>query len=351
MPYTDKPQEVLRAIAPTQKPYPIYVLMGEEEYFTDRIEQKILRTYMPEESERDFNYRLLYGMDTSPEEIVASCRRIPLGAERTITVVREAQNLMRGTGDGAGKQPLDALVQLVDHPVPFSVLVLCFKGRSPSRRAKVLKEIEKVGLVVSSPAVREYNLDNYILPLAQECGLSLSMDAVRAIREHIGTDIGRLSSELDKLAMALGPTERQQVTTDMVLKYTGLNREYSPFDLRRALATKDAGRAMAIARSLAEDAKRVPVQVIVPILFSYFSNLLIAFYARSKNRQEVMKYIGLDKEYQVNDYMLGLQNYRPGKVSAIITYLRKIDARSKGMYSDEGDPDAILIDLVLMILN
>lgn len=351
MPYTDKPQEVLRGISPQSKPYPIYVLMGEEEYFTDRIEQKILRTYMPDEGERELNYNLLYGMDTSAGEIVAACRRIPLGAERTITVVREAQNLMRGTGEGGGKQPLDALVQLTTDPVPFNILVLSFKGRSPSRRSKIIKEIESVGLVVASLAVREYNLESYIMPLAQEQGLMLSMDAVRTIREHIGTDIGRMSSELEKLAMALTPQERESVTADQVLKYTGLNKEYSPFDLRRALAAKDGARAMAIAVSLANDAKRVPVQVIIPVLFSYFSNLLIAFYARSNRPQDVMRYMGLPKEYLVRDYMTGLANYRAGKVVTILTYLRQMDARSKGMYSDEGDPDAILVDLVLMILN
>lgn len=351
MPYTESPQNVLAEIAPSKAPYPIYVLMGEEEYFTDRIEQKLLSTYMPDVEQRDFNYNLLYGMDVSAEDIVAACRRIPLGSERTITVVREAQNLMRGTGEGGGKQPLDALEQLVSHPVPFNTLVLSFKGRSPSRRMKVMKAFEKVGLVVSSPAVREYNLESYILPLAKEQGLQLSMEAVQALREHIGTDIGRMSSELEKLAMALTPEQRQRVSMEMVLKYTGLNKEYSAFDLRRALAVKDRARALTIARSLAKDAKRVPVQMIIPVLFSYFSGLLIAFYARSNNPRDVMNYMGLNKEFLVKDYMTGLRNYRASKVASIITYLRQMDARSKGMYSDEGEPDAILIDLVLMILN
>ncbi|MDD7438070.1 MAG: hypothetical protein PUK66_04425, partial [Bacteroidales bacterium] len=52
MPYSDKPLEILSQIRTDQKPFPIYILMGEEEYFTDKIEKKIVSTYMPDEGER-----------------------------------------------------------------------------------------------------------------------------------------------------------------------------------------------------------------------------------------------------------------------------------------------------------
>ena len=49
MPYSDQPQTVLSRLSPDQKPSPIYILMGEEEYFIDKIEKKIVSTYLPEE--------------------------------------------------------------------------------------------------------------------------------------------------------------------------------------------------------------------------------------------------------------------------------------------------------------
>lgn len=353
MPYTDKPQEVLRDIKPQSKPYPIYVLMGEETYYVDQIEQKLTRTYLPDEETHDFNLSILYGLDTQVSAVLSSCMRPPMGSTHTVTVVREAQDLYLGNRGSKkeGNAPLDSLAPLLKNPSPFNILILCFKGKAPARTLKVMKEIEKVGLVVSSPEIREYNIQDYIPSMATEHGLVLGYDAVMTVKEHLGNDIGRINSEFEKLATALSDDDRRHVSAEMILKYTALNKEYSPFDLKNALAAKDRVRAFKVARALSKDAKRVPVQVIIPVLFNYFATLLIAVYARSLDPKVLTSYLGLKYPRQAQEYINGLKNYRPGKITNIITYLRKMDARSKGMYSDEGDPEEILTDLVLMVLN
>ena len=353
MPYTDKPQQLLTSIAPSVKPFPIYVLMGEESYFTDRIERKLVRTYLPDEETHDFNLSILYGLESQVSSVLSACMRPPMGVTHTITVVREAQDLYLGNRGSRkeGSTPFDTLSPLIKHPSPYNILILCFKGKAPARTLKVMKEIEKVGMIVSSPEIKEWNIQDYLPSIASEHGLLLRPDAVQTVKEHLGNDIGRINSEFEKLETSLLPEQKKQVTAELVLKFTALNKEYSPFDLKNALATKDRARAFKVARSLAKDAKRVPVQVIIPVLFNYFANLLIAFYARSYDPKVISDKLGLKYPRQAQEYIFGLKNYRAGKIPDIITYLRKMDARSKGMYSDEGDPEEILTDLVLMVLN
>ena len=357
MPYSDKPQGVLQEIRPDRKPYPIYILMGEEEYFTDKIEKKILTTYLPHEEEWDFNYTLLYGADTNWVDILATCRRYPMGGSRTIVVVREAQVLFRagggGDSDGGGSQSLDMLMTLVDRPNPYNILVLCLKGgKKVSRRGKQIKKIEEEGMIVESPEIRDYQIEPYIQPLANERGLTLDFSAVRLVAERIGTDLSRMDSEFEKLQTALSPQEMRMVTPDMVLRYTSINKEFSVFDLRRAIAERNLARAMQIAKSLSEDEKRVPVQMLLPQIFDYFANLLIAFYAPApRNEQAVMQQLGINRSFFVKEYMQGLRNYKAYKVTQIISYLRLCDARSKGMYGGEGDSEEILVDLVMFIFN
>lgn len=350
MPYTDKPQNILQEISPEKAPFSIYLLMGEEEYFTDKIEKKIVSTYMTEEA-AGFNYTLLYGGSTSPQEIITACRRVPIGFNRTIVVLREAQELLRGEGSGETAQPLSVLEQLLERPNPHNILVLSFKNRKPSRRATLFKRIESEGLFVESKEIRDYQIEGYIPALASEHGLRLMPDAIRTVAEHIGTDLVRLDSEMEKLATALPPEARGAVTVEQVLKYTALNKEYSVFDLRKALAAKSSARAMRIAMMLAADARRTPIQMVIPVLFSYFADLLIAFYAPDKSEKGVMKQLDLKSSYQVRDFMAGLRHYSAYKVTQIISYLRRCDARSKGMYTDDGEPENILVDLVLFILN
>ena len=92
--------------------------------------------------------------------------------------------------------------------------------------------------------------------------------------------------------------------------------------------------------------------MIIPTLFGYFADLLTAYYApQPRTEQSVMGYLGISSSFFVKDIMLGLRNYPARRVVEIIHALRHSDARSKGMYSDQGDPDEILLDLVLLILN
>ncbi|MDN4754486.1 DNA polymerase III subunit delta [Porphyromonadaceae bacterium W3.11] len=352
MPYSDKPQNILQEIRPDRKPFPIYILMGVEEYFTDKIEKKILSTYMPNEEERDFNYTLLYGSGTSVEEIMTTCRRYPMGGNRTIVVVREAQALIRG-GESGGGHSLEALTTLIDRPNPYNILVLCIKGgKTISRRSKYVKRLEEYGIIVNSPEIRDYQIEPYIQPLAQEHGLKLDFSAIQLVAERIGTDLTRMDNEFEKLETALSPQQRTLVTSDMILKYTSINKEYSVFDLRRALAEKNKAKAIQIAMSLSSDEKRAPVQMLLPQLFDYYANLLIAFYTPPpKTEQAVMKQLGIDRPFFVKEYIQGLRNYGAFKVTQIISYLRRCDARSKGMYGEDGSSEEILIDLVLFIFN
>lgn len=354
MPYNDKPQVILSQIRADQKPFPIYILMGEEEYFTDKIEKKIVSTYMPNEEERDFNYTVLYGSSCSIEDILASCRRYPMGGARTIVVVREAQGLISSsTSESGSGQPLAGLTQLLSHPNPYNILVVSIKGgKKLNRRMAFVKELEKGGIIVESKEIRDYQITPYIQPIAAEHGLQLSMQSQEVVAQRVGTDLIRLDSEMEKLATALPPEAKQMVTPEMVLEYTGWNKEFSVFDLRKALAYGQRGEAMKVAMALAADEKKTPVQMILPQIFSYYAQLLIAFYATDRNNElSVMSQLGLQNRFFVREYMAGLRNYRPAKVMSIIKYLRRCDARSKGMYSDEGGSDEILTDLVLFIMS
>lgn len=356
MPYSDQPQTVLSRLSPDQKPTPIYILMGEEEYFIDKIEKKIVSTYLPEAEEGEdesgwggFDYSLLYGSSCGMDELLAHCRRYPMGSQYRVVVLREAQALLT-----AGSQPpLSALVSLVTHPNPHLILVVSIKGGKRLNRGHAwVKQLEKAALLVESPRIKDYRLEPYIAPMAETHGLRLNPAAIQMVANRMGADLQRMDSELEKLATALPLEARSAVTAEMVQAYTGWSKEYTAFDLRKALAYRQVGESMRIAQALGNDEKRAPIQMILPQLFNYFANLLIAFYA--PNRQDVgsvMRALGLSSKFFVKEYMAGLRNYSAVKVVDIIKYLRRCDARSKGMYGDEGSSEEILPDLVLFILN
>ncbi|MBQ2126304.1 MAG: DNA polymerase III subunit delta, partial [Bacteroidaceae bacterium] len=92
--------------------HPVYYLMGEEGYFTDKITDYIIENSL-NEMERDFNLTVFYGLESDIDTIVTAAKRFPMMAERQVIVVREAQMLKN----------IDSLQYYLQNPQPTTVLV------------------------------------------------------------------------------------------------------------------------------------------------------------------------------------------------------------------------------------
>ena len=119
---------------------PIYFLMGEEPYYIDRITE-YLEDNLLTEDEKGFNQMVLYGRDTTIDDIIANAKRYPMMAERQVVIVKEAQELSK---------TIDQLEKYADNPQPTTVLVFAYKYKSLDKRKKVTKTLEKHGLVYES---------------------------------------------------------------------------------------------------------------------------------------------------------------------------------------------------------
>ena len=103
---------------------PIYLLMGEEAYYIDKISDFIEKTVLTEE-ERGFNQMVLYGRDITVDDIVSNAKRYPMMADRQVVIVKEAQDLSR---------TIDQLADYAKNPQPTTVLVICYKYKSVDKR-------------------------------------------------------------------------------------------------------------------------------------------------------------------------------------------------------------------------
>ena len=118
---------------------PVYFLMGEEDYYIDRISDYILDTVLTE-TEKEFNQTVLFGMDTDINTVINAARRYPMMSEHQVVVVKEAQNLKN----------LENLTYYLQKPMPSTILVLCYKHGVLDRRKKIAAEIEKNGVLFES---------------------------------------------------------------------------------------------------------------------------------------------------------------------------------------------------------
>ena len=318
---------------------PVYYLMGEEGYFTDKITDYIVKNAL-NEVERDFNLTVFYGLDAEIDNIITAAKRFPMMAERQVVVVKEAQMLKN----------MDALLYYLQSPQPSTVLVFAHKNGSLDKRKKVATELERSGVVLDSKKMREDQLPAFITGCLREKGLTADNKSVLMIRESIGSDLARIAGEIDKIAIAL-PEGTTAVTPELVEEHIGISKEYNNFELQNALVNKDVYKANKIINYFAKNPKKNPVQMTFALMFSFFSNVMMAYYAPEKTERGVAEFLGLRSTWSVGDYVKAMRNYKAMHVMEILHEIRIADARTKGAEGPQTPDSEIMRELVYKILH
>ncbi|MCD8293188.1 MAG: DNA polymerase III subunit delta [Prevotellaceae bacterium] len=318
---------------------PVYYLMGEEPYYIDIISNYIIDNVLTE-TEKEFNLTVVYGMDVDIAAVINTAKRYPLMSEHQVVVVKEAQG-MRG---------MDDLSYYLKKPQPSTILVICHKHGTLDRRKKLAAEIERVGVLFESKKLREPQLPTFINSYLNEKGITVDPKASSMIAGFVGNDLSRLAGELDKLAITL-PEDRKTVTPVDVEKNIGISKDYNNFELRAALVEKDVLKANQIVKYFQENPKTNPIQMTLSLLFNFFSNLMLAYYAPEKSEQGVAAFLGLKSPWQAREYLVAMRRYSGVKTMEIIGEIRNADAMSKGVGNISlGDGD-ILRELIFKILH
>lgn len=318
---------------------PVYYLMGEEGYFTDCITDYIMENALTE-VERDFNLTVYYGLDSDIDTIVTAAKRFPMMAERQVIVVKEAQMLKN----------IDSLLFYLQAPQPTTVLVFAHKNGSLDKRKKVATELERCGVVLDSKKMRDDQLPAFINGYLKSKGLVADTKSVLMMRESVGADLSRMAGEIDKLAIAL-PQGSVEITPELIEEHIGISKEYNNFELQNALVNKDVLKANRIIQYFARNPKKNPIQMTLALLFSFFSNVMMCYYAPDKSERGVAEFLGMKSTWGVGDYVKAMKNYRAMHVMEVLHLIRLADAQSKGAEGVQVPDGEIMRELMYKILH
>lgn len=318
---------------------PVYFLMGEEDYYIDRISDYIMDTVLTE-TEKEFNLTLLYGSDTDIVSIINAARRYPMMSKYQVVIVREAQNLKN----------LDELIHYLQKPMSSTILVMCYKHGTLDRRKKITAELKKAGVLFESKKLKDTQLPGFISSYLKRKQVEIEPKASEMMAEFVGTDLNRMAGELEKLIITL-PAGQKRITAEQIERNIGISKDYNNFELRNALIEKDVFKANQIVKYFEDNPKNNPLQVTLAVLFNFFSNLMLAYYAPDKSDQGIASQLGLRSPWQAKDYMAGMRKYTGVKVMQIIGAIRTCDAKSKGIDNPSTPDGELLRELVYFILH
>ncbi len=319
---------------------PIYYLMGAESYYIDRVADFIADSVLKPE-ERDFGLITVFGADTDIGRIMAAAQSFPMGCERQVILVKEAQVLKN----------IEKLENYLQHIQPSTVLIFCHKNGTIDRRLKIASLIEKVGVLFESKKVYDRGLVSFVQAYLKRKRIAFEPGVAEMMAESVGSDLNRLAGELEKLILSM-PVGAKMVTCSMVHAHIGVSKNFNVFELQDALGKKDVVKVNQIAKYFDDNPKENPLELVLPSLFRFFSNIMLAYYSPDKSERGIAQWLGGMTEWQVRQNVLpGMRVYSGVKVMQILSVIRRTDARSKGLgnpFISRGD---LMKELLFFILH
>ena len=319
--------------------YPIYFFYGEEPYFIDQLTAYIEENAL-DESVKDFNQSVVYGRDVSPKDIIDLSRRFPMMGNYQLVVVKEAQDI----------KEIGGLEPYLSSPLDSTILVLNFKYKKIDKRRSFFLQMKKSKDVVLFESKRLYDnkIPAWIEKSVRLLGYSISPHASRMLSEYLGSDLGKINNELEKLAINL---ERGSlITEDEVELHIGISKDFNIFELQNALTARDAFKAQRIVRHFEANPKDHPLQMLSVMLHNYFVKVFLYQANKNSDRNTIASILGINPFF-VADYQRAARSFSSEKIKSIIAEIRLLDLKSKGVGSSDSTGYGTLKELVFKILH
>lgn len=319
---------------------PIYVLMGEEPYYINKITEALESTILTED-EKLMNLTVRYGNDIKTNKqgdivgaLINDAQRYPMMSDYQVVILKEAQTIDK-------KEALDKLQYYLQKPQSNTILIIAYKYGTIDKRKKWLQTAAQLGIVFESKKLYENQVEEFVHQQLREHQLSIQPDATRLLLELAGTDLSLIESIIEKFSILLD--KNSTISCELLEKTTGMSKKYSTFELQDALIAGNVLKANQIILNTNE-----PIQRIIATLFSYFSNLMAYHYLPDPKQAASALRI---QPWAVRNYEAGAKRFSKMKTYKIIGYLREYDGKSKGIGTVDNDDTNLLKELVYKILH
>ena len=320
---------------------PIYFFHGEEAYYID-IAVKALENDVLTEDEKAFNQTVVYGKDTNYNEILALAKQYPMMGDKQLIIVKEAQDLK------LNEEETSLLEKYVENPVESTILVFAHKHKKVDSRKKVFKTLDKAKMLFHSESVKDYNLAKWIDDEAKNLQIKLAPGISQLLADYLGNDLSRIANELNKMKLVL--KDGEVLDGKLVETHIGISKEFNVFELQKALGKKDANTAFKIAYYMGKNPKTNPIVMTIGNLYNFFSNVVLYHTVSHQSPPTIASELGINP-YFVKDYAEAARLYPLKFATRIISVLREIDLKSKGLGAVNMDEGELLKEMAYKILN
>ena len=316
--------------------FPIYILVGDENYFADNI-IKLLTSKVVNDDSKDFDYFKFYGNEISEDQVIDAAKRFPLVGEYNFVVLKDAKSVSKN---------FDKLTSYIESPNLKTILVLSFINQSLDKRKRIYSLSKKNGLAFESKKIYDNQIFNWINEVSLNKRIKLHPKSIQIIIDFVGNNLSQIENELDKLK--INSEKDDVIRPDEVESIIGFSKEYNFFELTKHIGKKNFSKTIEIIEYMSTNSNKYPLTLLISSIFYFFNKLFL--YHSVENKREASKIMGVNP-YFIEEYKLASPNYSMKDISKIFNYLLEADKRSKGIDFDNTNYHAISSELIYKIFN
>lgn len=306
---------------------PVYLVDGEEPYYLDQItehfENKILSP-----AEKDFNLMVLYGKDATWADVVNSCRRFPMFAEKQVVILKDAAQL-KDFGELAG---------YLENPSPTTVFLIEHRFKKADGRSKVVKFAKEKGVYFTSDKMRDEQVPAWIQGYGKEIGFAVGERESQVLATYLGNDLQKIANEIEKVRINV--PEEKELTGALIQKYIGISREYNIFEFPEALTGGNRDKLYRMLSYFIANPKSSPMPLVIGSFYNHFNRLYQANFLRGRTDKEVATALNTYPN-KVREIMAATQNWPLAKVEYCLLLLGKYSTMSVGIKSNADNTELL----------
>jgi DNA polymerase-3 subunit delta len=316
---------------------PFYWLEGEEDFFINQLTTAAEKTILsPEESA--FNCTVFYGKDTSWADVVSQCRRYPMFAERQVVILKEAQQL----------RDIEKLEPYFEQPLTSTILVIAYKEKKLDNRKKVARLIKEKGTFVSFKKLNEKEVATWIEQRLAAKEQKITPRALLLMVDHLGSELNKVEQELEKIQLNCSPGF--VIDEDLIERFVGVSKEFNVFELQTALAHKDFLKAFRIIQYFKQNPKAAPLQLILPLLYSFFSKVYMLFGADMSDDRSLASQLGIPP-FSIRNYKEAARLYGYQGTELTLLLLHQYNLKSVGVGATSTKDSSLLKELIFKMTS
>ncbi len=303
---------------------PVYLIHGNEPLLIDRAAEMIGRVAAAGDPS-GMNREVFPGEESESREVALTAAAYPMLGTKRLVIVKDAEKL----GD---TEPLEAYVR---NPSPTTILVVI--SSKPDFRQKLFQVLKEKAVLVECKTPYDNRIGAWIEAEVGDAGKSIDPEGAELLRLSVGSSLAELSNELEKLYTFMG--ERKAIGAGDVAAVVGVSRQFSVFDLQRALGELNTRNAMAVIGGMIDGGENMTQ--CVAQLTKYFEKLWLLPGA-GVGQNEAAALLGVNPFF-VREYLAARRKFSAARLEDCFLALREADLALK---SSGGTPRQIMTLLV-----